>query len=1108
MAYVKISELTAATSVLGTDEFEVNQSGTSKKVTAAQIAAYTGGGGGGASYQVGDQFTGTSAPTTGTWLEVGKYYSKAAYPTLASVLGNVPDVGSYSIPQNNLDISSITGFTTAGFYNYSTTGGSYTFVMNTNGFIYRSSDGINWNKIPSPIVQAPTSIRYLNGILFLVATNIFASTDYGQTWTTVATLYDQGNNLAALYDIAYGAGVYVAVGRQNTPVDNRFYYSSDLVTWTPASGIGSVGSWSSVVYANSIFVATNTSGGPQVATSTDGINWTLRTVGSNVSTKTTVANNTFFLFSSATTFSYSTNGTSWTNVTIDATFSAYDVAYDGTTYSVVGTSSNGYAQIYTSTNLSSWTSAFTTYGGATGQGGRTFQAISWSGSEFVAVGLEGLLARSTNGSSWTESYDVSYSNFYWVAPCVGSRVVAVGRSGCITLSSAGSRVYFGNLSWNLLPGASTAPYPRCVAYDATAAKYVAVMRQRSGTNGNSGGAILYSSDGDVWTPAISPSAAGYNHVFAVNGNYVALGGTNTSTSIAYSSNGTSWSASSSGLANPTKVAYGNSTYVVVGTAGTVATSSNLAAWTSRTSGTSNDLNDLIYANSLFVAVGAGGTIITSSDGVTWSAATSGTTNALYRVLYANSLFVAVGASGTIVTSSNGTTWTAQSSSITTAINDIVWNGTVYAACGASGRLLISSNGTSWTLITSGYSDTFSSITASGSRIVAVSGTVTSQTVYSTDNGTTWFRGSTALPSANNHVNIAYVGSKFIAVSTAGVIQSSSNGTTWKYCPEYKLTISSITRAQKINSIYFLLTSSGFFTSSDGLSFTACPNTAMAAIAVAYGNSKYVVLMGGGSSPETYLTSTDGINWEVGSCRATSIFGTSAPAVPADMVFCLGNFIVPRIPTAAAYGLFSNLYTSTDGVSWTERHLPLSSAAAAIMGTNGTIVALVYGGYIYTSSDGGVTWVQVNGAPSSTANLIYSNGFWIASPYMGTSLNLLINRAIPAFTANPMYVTSDYVVSFIGNVVNILYKTGNIGFMKTIGTTPIANGLIPLSGANTKPLEVRGSTLLVPMSGNGATQGYPYLLGELSLYSYDTSTTFWIPPSGAAVVGKTFVYAGP
>lgn len=40
MANIKISDLTAASAALGTQEFEVNESGTSKKVTGSQILTY------------------------------------------------------------------------------------------------------------------------------------------------------------------------------------------------------------------------------------------------------------------------------------------------------------------------------------------------------------------------------------------------------------------------------------------------------------------------------------------------------------------------------------------------------------------------------------------------------------------------------------------------------------------------------------------------------------------------------------------------------------------------------------------------------------------------------------------------------------------------------------------------------------------------------------------------------------------------------------------------------------------------------------------------------------------------------------------------------------
>ena len=56
------------------------------------------GGGGGSSPQVGQVYVGTNAPTTGTWLETNKYYSKATYPALAAVIGNIEDFGNLKTP--------------------------------------------------------------------------------------------------------------------------------------------------------------------------------------------------------------------------------------------------------------------------------------------------------------------------------------------------------------------------------------------------------------------------------------------------------------------------------------------------------------------------------------------------------------------------------------------------------------------------------------------------------------------------------------------------------------------------------------------------------------------------------------------------------------------------------------------------------------------------------------------------------------------------------------------------------------------------------------------------------------------------------------------------
>ena len=80
--------------------------------------------------------------------------------------------------------------------------------------------------------------------------------------------------------------------------------------------------------------------------------------------------------------------------------------------------------------------------------------------------------------------------------------------------------------------------------------------------------------------------------------------------------------------------HGNSTFVTMGSRGTIVTSPYGNTWTSRTSGTSNVLQGITYGNSTFMTVGWSGTILTSSDnGTSWTSRTSGTSNRLNGVTY-------------------------------------------------------------------------------------------------------------------------------------------------------------------------------------------------------------------------------------------------------------------------------------------------------------------------------------------------------------------------------------------------------------------------------------------------------------------------------------------
>jgi len=188
--------------------------------------------------------------------------------------------------------------------------------------------------------------------------------------------------------------------------------------------------------------------------------------------------------------------------------------------------------------------------------------------------------------------------------------------------------------------------------------------------------------------------------------FVAVGNAGT---ILTSSDGTSWYNRSSGTtSNLGGVTYGNSKFLillsswtgVIGTndngtptSGTVLTSSNGTTWTSTSTtcstcdNSSFTLTDVTYGNSTYVAVGQSGKILTSSDGTSWDNRSSGTTSNLVGVTYGNSKFLTLLSSwtgvsddnmsdgdnsspttGTVLTSSNGTTWTSTSTTCSTCDN--------------------------------------------------------------------------------------------------------------------------------------------------------------------------------------------------------------------------------------------------------------------------------------------------------------------------------------------------------------------------------------------------------------------------------------------------------
>ncbi len=252
--------------------------------------------------------------------------------------------------------------------------------------------------------------------------------------------------------------------------------------------------------------------------------------------------------------------------------------------------------------------------------------VTWSGSQFVAVGQNGTILTSPDGITWTQrTSGTSYRTLFGVA-WSGSQFVVVGDHGILLTSPDG-------ITWTQRTS-GTSEDLRNVVWSGS--QFVIV----GGTDG-----ILTSPDGITWIP-------------------LRISGTQ------YWLNGVVWSGSQ---------------FVAVGRESTILTSPDGITWTPRrTSDTQYWLNGVVWSGSQFVAVGDYGILLTSPDGITWTQRTSGTSEDLRNVVWSGSQFVIVGI-GTILTSPDGITWTPRRTSdgFRGTLNGVTWSGSQFVAVGSS-----------------------------------------------------------------------------------------------------------------------------------------------------------------------------------------------------------------------------------------------------------------------------------------------------------------------------------------------------------------------------------------------------------------------------------------
>ncbi len=249
---------------------------------------------------------------------------------------------------------------------------------------------------------AVTAFQASPALLAKISLNIVSFRRWIRQWPWVRKSAALPGNVA---DMAYGAGLYVAVG-----TGGQINTSPDLVTWTARTS-NVIQNLKSVCFGGGSFAAVGDQG--VVTTSPDGITWTSRTLGltgttDRIPTKVAYGNGKWVAMwnrsGTGAFVSYTADITNWSTFatisvagTSDATF---ELAFGNGVFVAAGRITNGY--VWRSTDGINWT-VITPPGGAIGleMGNVTFDSVL---GVFLAKANPSSVLKfytSTDGLGWT-----------------------------------------------------------------------------------------------------------------------------------------------------------------------------------------------------------------------------------------------------------------------------------------------------------------------------------------------------------------------------------------------------------------------------------------------------------------------------------------------------------------------------------------------------------------------------------------------------------------------------------------------------------------------------------------------------------------------------------
>lgn len=550
-------------------------------------------------------------------------------------------------------------------------------AVGVTGTVIVSTDGLTWKTGYMGTRERIISVAYGRDLFTAVAQSgaILASPD-GLTWTIVT---ETGAPRATGPNIAYGNGRFLVPGYQSGANGTEYLLmtSFDGIEWT-ASYHG--GTHNDITFCGGLFVGVGRISeyayppGAAVLVSKDGVAawWTDRSVittPASPAIKAAVcsADGLFAIASNGTVFK-SSDLISWTIVAPNiVNLNLATVAAGAGLFATVGTDTNGNGKIFMTDASGVWTEIATNIQGA-------LTGIAYGSAGFVAIGGNGALLRSADGTSW-QAINPGHTNLSGRV-AYGNGVFVIAGSGIhsssdgISWAATGNGIFYG---LNFING-----------------RFLAMGHNST---------LFSSLDGRTWTPAtgLSWGQSLYGAAYG-NGIYILAGGTN-SPVVYTSTDGATWTArdfgSQGGSLYPLGfhwITFGDGVFIATGTGysstdnrwyNVLFTSTDGVTWT-RIASTLLDnagtFTDILFADGRFFLTGGSGIFVSDNKGATWSSVSQ---KSCYGIGYGGGVWLATMDGGGLI-SPNGTTWTEFSLPTGKSLSDAAFGNNTFVITSENG----------------------------------------------------------------------------------------------------------------------------------------------------------------------------------------------------------------------------------------------------------------------------------------------------------------------------------------------------------------------------------------------------------------------------------------